>query len=66
MALAWALRDERITSLMLGASSVAQLEQNLGALGNLEFSDDELTAIDAHAVDADIDLWEHFRRGTTT
>jgi len=66
MALAWALRDERTTSLVLGASSVAQLEQNLGALDNPEFSDDQLTAIDAHAVDAGIDLWEHFRCGTTT
>jgi len=50
---------------VLGASSVAQLEQNLGALDNLEFSDDQLTAIDSHAVDAGIDLWEHFRCGTT-
>lgn len=57
MALAWALRDPRVTSLVMGASSVAQLEQNLGALENLEFSDDELAAIDQHAVDAGIDIW---------
>ncbi|WP_024285217.1 L-glyceraldehyde 3-phosphate reductase [Cellulomonas sp. KRMCY2] len=57
MALAWALRDERVTSLVLGASSVAQLEQNLAALENMAFSDDELAAIDQHAVDAGIDLW---------
>ena len=62
MALAWALRDERVTSLVLGASSVAQLEQNLAALENLDFSQDELTAIDQHAVDSGIDLWAAFRR----
>ena len=62
MALAWALRDERVTSLVLGASSIAQLEQNLAALENLEFSQDELTAIDQHAVDSGIDLWAAFRR----
>lgn len=62
MALAWALRDERVTSLVLGASSVTQLEQNLAALENLDFSQDELTAIDQHAVDSGIDLWAAFRR----
>ena len=46
MALAWTLRDARITSTLLGASSVAQLEQNLAALDNLEFSDEELDEID--------------------
>src|SRR4051812_21839000 len=55
MALAWALRDPRVTSVLIGASSVAQLEQNLGALDNLTFSNDELRAIDQHAVDAGID-----------
>jgi L-glyceraldehyde 3-phosphate reductase len=58
MALAWALRDPRMTSVLIGASSVAQLEQNLGALANLDFSDDELWAIDQHAVDSGIDLWQ--------
>lgn len=62
MALAWALRDSRVTSLVMGARSVAQLEQNLGALDNLSFTDDELTTIDKHAVDAGIDLWA-FSRG---
>lgn len=62
MALAWALRDERVTSLVLGASSVAQLEQNLGALDNLTFSPEELATIDQHAVDAGIDLWAATRR----
>jgi len=57
MALAWALRDGRVTSLVMGARSVEQLEQNLAALQRLEFSDDELAAIDRHAVDAGIDLW---------
>ena len=65
MALAWALRDERMTSLVLGASSVAQLEQNLGALTNLTFTDTDLAVIDAHAVDAGIDLWAPFRLGAT-
>jgi L-glyceraldehyde 3-phosphate reductase len=65
MALAWALRDDRMTSLVLGASSVAQLEQNLGALANLEFTDTELAAIDVHAVDTGIDLWSPFRLGAT-
>jgi L-glyceraldehyde 3-phosphate reductase len=57
LALAWALRDPRMTSLVIGASSVAQLEANLAALDNLAFSDDELDAIDQHATDAGINLW---------
>ena len=58
MALAWALRDPRVTSVLAGASSVGQLEQNVAALDNLAFADDELRAIDQHAVDSGIDLWE--------
>ena len=46
MALAWALRDPRVTTVLIGASSVGQLEQNVGALDNLDFADDELAAID--------------------
>ncbi|SFO43775.1 L-glyceraldehyde 3-phosphate reductase [Geodermatophilus obscurus] len=61
MALAWGLRDPRVTSVLIGASSVAQLEQNVAALDRLEFSDDELTRIDQHAVDAGIDLWQEAR-----
>ncbi|MGY1738132.1 L-glyceraldehyde 3-phosphate reductase [Geodermatophilus sp. SYSU D00684] len=61
MALAWALRDPRVTSVLIGASSVAQLEQNVGALERLDFSDEELARIDRHAVDAGIDLWEGAR-----
>ncbi|MET0763935.1 MAG: aldo/keto reductase, partial [Blastococcus sp.] len=58
MALAWALRDPRMTSVIIGASSVAQLEQNVAALDNLSFNDDELWSIDEHAVDTGVDLWE--------
>lgn len=61
MALAWALRDTRVTSLVMGARNLEQLEQNLGALANLEFSEDELATIDQHAVDAGIDIWASSR-----
>jgi L-glyceraldehyde 3-phosphate reductase len=57
MALAWALRDQRVTSALVGASSVAQLEENLGALDRLGFTDDELEEIDRHATDSGINLW---------
>jgi L-glyceraldehyde 3-phosphate reductase len=57
MALAWTLRDPRMTSVVIGASSVAQLEANVAAVGNLSFTDTELAAIDADAVEAGIDLW---------
>jgi L-glyceraldehyde 3-phosphate reductase len=57
MAIAWALRDPRVTSVLIGASSVAQLEQNVEALDHLDFSADELTNIDRYAVESDIDLW---------
>ena len=57
MAVAWALRDGRVTSVLIGASSVGQLEQNVAALDHLEFTDDELETIDRYAVDGDIDLW---------
>lgn len=58
MALAWALRDERMTSLVIGASSVAQLDANVAAIGNLGFGADELAAIDAVGVDPAINLWQ--------
>jgi L-glyceraldehyde 3-phosphate reductase len=61
MALAWALRDPRVTTVLIGASSVGQLEQNVGALENLTFTADELAAIDEHAVDTGIDLWAQAR-----
>jgi L-glyceraldehyde 3-phosphate reductase len=60
-ALSWALRDKRVTSVLIGASSVKQLEDNIGALQNLDFSADELATIDKHAVDAGIDLWQRSR-----
>ena len=62
LALAWALRDERVTSLVIGASSVAQLEDSIGALDKLCFTDDELAAVDRYAVEGGIDLW----RGSST
>jgi L-glyceraldehyde 3-phosphate reductase len=64
LALSWALRDPRVTSVLIGASSVRQLEQNVAALQHLEFSADELTAIDQHAVEGGIDLWKGARQGT--
>jgi L-glyceraldehyde 3-phosphate reductase len=57
MALAWTLRDPRITSALAGASSVDQLEANVAALERMDFTDDELAAIDKHATDSGINLW---------
>ena len=57
MALAWALRDARVTSVLIGASSVGQLENNVAAIDNLTFTPDELSAIESHAVDSGINLW---------
>jgi L-glyceraldehyde 3-phosphate reductase len=57
MALAWVLRDPVVASTLVGASSVAQLDENLGALNNLDFSDAELTSIDEYATEAGVDLW---------
>lgn len=57
MALAWVLRDDRVTSALVGASSVTQLENSLGALDNTEFTTDELDAIDTYATEGGIDLW---------
>jgi len=58
LALAWTLRDPRVTSTLIGASSVAQLEDNVGALARLDFDEDELAEIEKHAVDAGINIWE--------
>jgi L-glyceraldehyde 3-phosphate reductase len=63
LALAWALRDQRVTSVLVGASSVRQLEQNVGAVRRLDFTADELAEIDEHAVDSGIDLWAGARDG---
>jgi len=57
MALSWVLRDSRVTSALIGASSVQQLEENLAAAGRSEFSTEELQAIDDHAVEAGINIW---------
>jgi L-glyceraldehyde 3-phosphate reductase len=57
LALSWALRDPRVTSLVIGASSVTQLEENVAALGNLGLTTEELERIDQYAVEGDIDLW---------
>jgi L-glyceraldehyde 3-phosphate reductase len=57
MALAWTLRDPRMTSTLIGASSVAQLEDSLGALDRLDFSGDELAEIDGYATESGVNLW---------
>jgi L-glyceraldehyde 3-phosphate reductase len=57
MALAWVLRDPRVTSALVGASSVSQLEQNVAAVANVDFDDGELAEIDRHAVDGQINIW---------
>jgi L-glyceraldehyde 3-phosphate reductase len=62
MAIAWVLRDQRVTSALVGVSSVAQLEANVAALDNTSFSGAELQAIDRYAADAGIDLWEESHR----
>lgn len=62
MAIAWSLRDQRVTSALIGASSVYQLEQSLGAVNNLDFTPDELEHIDRYAVDSGIDIWDTSRR----
>lgn len=58
LALAWALRDPRMTSLVIGASSVKQLEDNVAALDNLEFTAEELAEVDRYATESDINLWK--------
>jgi L-glyceraldehyde 3-phosphate reductase len=57
LALSWALRDQRVTSVLIGASSVAQLEENLAAAGHASFTDGEVAAIDRDAVEAGINIW---------
>ncbi|MFG1993430.1 L-glyceraldehyde 3-phosphate reductase [Actinoplanes sp. NPDC048988] len=57
MAIAWSLRDSRMTSVVLGASSVAQLEANVASLGNTTFTDGELAEIDKYATESGINLW---------
>lgn len=57
LALAWVLRDPRMTSTLIGASSVKQLEDNVAAVQNLDFDAEELAEIDSHAVESGVDLW---------
>ncbi|HEV7195375.1 MAG TPA: aldo/keto reductase, partial [Pedococcus sp.] len=58
LALAWCLRDERVTSVLVGASSVRQLDENVAALSHLEITAEELGEIDRYAVDGGINLWQ--------
>jgi L-glyceraldehyde 3-phosphate reductase len=58
MALAWVLRDPRVTTTLIGASSPEQIRENVGALANLAFSAEELAEIDAYAVEGGVNLWE--------
>jgi L-glyceraldehyde 3-phosphate reductase len=57
MAIAWTLRDERMTSALVGASSVEQLEANVGAIDRLDFSDDELSEIERYAEESGLNIW---------
>jgi L-glyceraldehyde 3-phosphate reductase len=61
MAIAWVLRDKRVTSALIGARNVEQLDNSLDALNKLEFTPDELAEIEPHAVDVGIDLWRQAR-----
>ncbi|TCO58049.1 L-glyceraldehyde 3-phosphate reductase [Actinocrispum wychmicini] len=62
LALSWVLRDERVTSALIGVSSVAQLEQNLAALDGAPLTDGELAEIDKYAVESGVDLWAPSRK----
>ena len=64
MAIAWVLRDSRVTSALIGARNVEQLDDSLDALKNLKFSDAELKQIDRHATEGRLDLWKGAREGT--
>jgi L-glyceraldehyde 3-phosphate reductase len=62
MAIAWVLRDQRVTSALIGASRAEQIADGVGALQNLTFSREELEAIDRHARESGINLWEQSSR----
>ena len=64
MAIAWILRDKRVTSALIGARNVEQLDNSLDAVKNLHFTAAELKEIDRHAQEGDIDLWKDAREGT--
>ena len=63
MAIAWVLRDRRVTSALIGARNVEQLDNSLDAVKNLDFTDAELKEIDRYAQDGAIDLWRDAREG---
>ena len=62
LAIAWTLRDQRVTSALIGASSVEQLEDSLAALDRLDFTEEELAEIDRFATDSGINLWAESSR----
>ncbi len=62
MAIAWTLRDPRVTSALVGASSVEQLDANVAAIDDLDFTDDELDEIDGYATESDINIWAESSR----
>jgi L-glyceraldehyde 3-phosphate reductase len=64
MAIAWVLRDSRVTSALIGARTVEQLDDSLDSLKNLKFKDEELKKIDHYATDGGLDLWKGAREGT--
>ena len=64
MAIAWVLRDRRVTSALVGARNVQQLDDSLDALHKLQFSPEELRSVDEHAKEGEIDLWKGAREGT--
>ena len=63
MAIAWVIRDPRVTSALIGARNVEQLDDSLDAVKKLHFSADELKEIDRHAQEGEIDLWKDAREG---
>jgi L-glyceraldehyde 3-phosphate reductase len=63
MAIAWTLRDSRVTSALIGASSVAQLEDSVGAVRRMDFAEEELARIEPHAADGGVDIWREPRVG---
>jgi L-glyceraldehyde 3-phosphate reductase len=64
MAIAWVLREQRITSALIGSRNVEQLDNSLDAAKRLQFTDDELNAIDRYAQEGNLDLWRKAREGT--
>jgi L-glyceraldehyde 3-phosphate reductase len=63
MAIAWTLRDQRVTSALIGASGIEQLESNVAALRRLDFTTDELADIDRYATDSAINIWARSSAG---